>query len=116
MTCNEEPTPCPKCLAFNVCIVHFRSLLQEEHELRSFLEAFPERVVHFVLDLHSLQGDLNDIEWDFTLDEAFVTVADTRVEDPWASLDPTIHMQALYSELRQHLGIIAFKEGCEVNV
>jgi hypothetical protein len=95
-----------------VCIVHFRNLLQEEPDLRAFLEAFPDRIVHFVLDLHSLEGDLNDIEWDYSQDERFLTVADTRVEDPWASLDPAIHMQVEYAELREHLGVIAFKEGC----
>ncbi len=76
------------------------------------MEAFPDRVIHFVLDFHSLQGDLNEIDWNFFEEENFLTVADVFHEDPWAILEPAIHMQAEYDEVRDHLGIIAFRDGC----
>lgn len=111
----EEPTACSRCLARNVCIIHFRLLLEEEPGLHAFLNAYPDRLVHFVLDLGSLQGDLDDIEWEFSQSEELLVV-DKQVGDPNGSLAPTIHMSATYKELRKHLGTISFEDDCNADV
>lgn len=97
---------CPRSSAFAMCVVHFQWLLEDNPNLWMRLEAFPNRIVHFVLDLHSFQGDPSDIDWHFTESEAALMVVDARIDDPWASLAPAIHMTAQYEELRKHLEVM----------
>jgi hypothetical protein len=77
------------------------------------LEAFPDRIVHFVLDLHLFERDLNEIAFEFSEEAAAVMVVDSHIGDPWTPWAPAIHTRVAYSELRVPMGTISFTEGCE---
>jgi hypothetical protein len=83
--------------------VFLNFLLDEEPDLKARLEANPGRTIHFFVDLHRLQEEGGDLDWYFHDDEDDLTVVDERLENPWASLTPVIHMQAAYSEMRDKI-------------
>lgn len=93
--------------------LRFCMLLQEDEGLRVKLEKEPTKLVHFVVDLHSLQAHADDIEWTAYEENDLLMVVDTRVKDPSAHMAPMVRMvvtcSVLLGEIERIEGILAHR-------
>lgn len=96
---NNIHADCPCGIGTAACLFGFYQLLREDEELRGKLEEYPTQVVHFVIDLHSLQAHSGEIEWVVYEEHDLLMVVDTKIKDPSAHLVPMARMAATSAEL-----------------
>lgn len=104
---SNDHENCPRCIGTAACLFGFYQLLRENEELRATLEERPARIVHFVIDLHSLQAHAGETEWMVYEDGDLLMVVDTKVKDPSAHLVPMARMVVTSAELLGEIDRIA---------
>jgi hypothetical protein len=96
----------------------FQRIVLDDPDLSAALEDAPDQVIHFAIDLRTLDPDpakavagfrFNLDDWDE--DDNDIVIKDTRIDDVWGDMNPVVRMTGTYGELKQELTTPSGKRG-----